>query len=38
MDGLELIAACSESSLKCHFILLTGYKEFEYAKKLCTMA
>ena len=33
MDGLELIAACSESSLKCHFILLTGYKEFEYAKK-----
>lgn len=33
MDGLELIANCSKAKLSLHFILLTGYKEFEYAKK-----
>ncbi|MBT9777774.1 response regulator [Clostridium sp. MCC353] len=33
MDGLELIEACSGKGHSCHFILLTGYKEFEYAKR-----
>lgn len=33
MDGLELIEACSGQGYRCHFILLTGYKEFEYAKR-----
>lgn len=32
MDGLELIQACYEKKLCSHFILLTGYSEFEYAQ------
>lgn len=32
MDGLELVQACYEKKLCTHFILLTGYSEFEYAQ------
>lgn len=32
MDGLELVQACYEKQLCSHFILLTGYSEFEYAQ------
>lgn len=33
MDGLMLIEECCKESLCSHFILLTGYKEFDYARK-----
>lgn len=32
MDGLELVQTCYERELCSHFILLTGYSEFEYAQ------
>ncbi len=32
MDGLELVQICYERELCSHFILLTGYSEFEYAQ------
>ena len=33
IDGLELIQRISETDLHVHFIILSGYSEFEYAKK-----
>lgn len=33
LDGLELIAKVHETGIKTQFILLSGYGEFEYAKK-----
>ena len=34
MDGLELIKACAEDEqVKSKFIIISGYDEFEYAKK-----
>ena len=33
LDGLELIEKCSEEKLTPRFIIISGYQEFEYAKK-----
>lgn len=33
MNGLELIEQCFNEHVKCQFILITGYAEFEYAQK-----
>lgn len=33
MDGLELIKAVNESGYNVHFIILSGYDYFEYAKR-----
>ncbi len=33
MDAMELLEKCSELDFPPHFILLSGYGEFEYAKK-----
>lgn len=33
LDGLELIEKCSEEKLTSRFIIISGYQEFEYAKK-----
>jgi len=31
-DGLALIEKCRENSIECAFIIVSGYKHFEYAK------
>lgn len=36
LDGLEMIRALKEKNLSCHIIVLSGYSEFEYAKKAIT--
>ena len=36
MSGLDLIKALSESPLECQFIILSGYRDFNYAKKAIT--
>ena len=33
MDGLEMLEAAGHEGVKCHFIILSGYSEFEYAQK-----
>lgn len=33
MDGLEMIEALQEKGVKAHCVILSGYSEFEYAKK-----
>lgn len=33
MNGLELIEKCHNNKIKCKFVLITGYAEFEYAQK-----
>ncbi|MDF2924055.1 MAG: hypothetical protein K0R57_2969 [Paenibacillaceae bacterium] len=33
MDGLEMIKALKQAGAACHFIILSGYSEFEYAKQ-----
>ncbi len=33
IDGLELIERISKTNLNVHFIILSGYTEFEYAKR-----
>ena len=33
MDGLELIARSQAHGLRSHFVILSGYSEFEYAKR-----
>ncbi|EET60026.1 response regulator receiver domain protein [Marvinbryantia formatexigens DSM 14469] len=33
MDGLEMQEAANRAGVKCHFIILSGYSEFEYAQK-----
>ena len=33
MDAMELLEKCAELDFPPHFILLSGYGEFEYAKK-----
>lgn len=33
MDGLEMLEALSERQIKVHCVILSGYSEFEYAKK-----
>lgn len=36
MDAMELLEKCAELDFPPHFILLSGYGEFEYAKKAMT--
>lgn len=33
MDGLEMIEQIQQSNRDCRFILISGYRDFEYAKK-----
>lgn len=33
MDGLELIAELRRQNAKCHVLILSGYADFEYAKR-----
>ncbi len=33
LDGLELVKRCLDEKLESHFIIISGYQEFEYAKK-----
>lgn len=33
MDGLEMIAQMQQSNSDCSFVLISGYRDFEYAKK-----
>ncbi len=33
LDGLEIIEKCSEEKIAPRFIIISGYQEFEYAKK-----
>lgn len=33
MDGLEMMRQLQETEEKWHFVILSGYSEFEYAKK-----
>ena len=33
MDGLEMIAQMQQSNNDCSFVLISGYRDFEYAKK-----
>lgn len=33
MDGLELLEELNRQGIHCHFIILSGYSEFEYARK-----
>lgn len=33
MDGLEMLEALQEREIKVHCVILSGYSEFEYAKK-----
>lgn len=32
MTGLEIIAKVREEEIPCHFIVISGYQQFEYAK------
>lgn len=32
IDGIELIKICCEKGIRSHFIILTGFDEFEYAR------
>lgn len=36
LDGLEMIRELRKKNLTCHIIVLSGYSEFEYAKKAIT--
>ncbi|WP_044915142.1 response regulator transcription factor [Butyrivibrio sp. WCE2006] len=33
MDGLDMLEAIKNEGIKCHSIILTGYAEFDYAKR-----
>lgn len=33
MDGLEMLEKLKEADFQCHFVILSGYSEFEYAQK-----
>ena len=33
MDGLEMLQLVNESGYHCHFVILSGYSEFDYAQK-----
>ena len=33
LTGLEMIQKASEQGVKCHFIVVSGYKYFDYAQK-----
>lgn len=33
MDGLEMVETAKAAGAKCHFVILSGYSEFEYARK-----
>lgn len=33
MGGLEMLEAAKREGMKCHFIILSGYSEFEYAQR-----
>lgn len=33
ISGLEMIKKCRENNIKSHFIIVSGYQEFEYAKQ-----
>ena len=37
VDGIELIRKCREAGSNAHFLIITGYAEFEYAKKALEM-
>lgn len=37
MDGLEMLTKVKEQDIKVHAIILTGYSEFEYARKALTL-
>ena len=37
MDGLEMIRALAEKQAACRFIVLSGYRDFEYAKQAMAM-
>ena len=37
MDGLEMIRALTEKQSACRFIVLSGYRDFEYAKQAMAM-
>ncbi len=33
MDGLEMLEELDKLQIRCHFVILSGYSEFEYAQK-----
>lgn len=33
MDGLDMLKKLKEADFQCHFVILSGYSEFEYAQK-----
>ncbi len=37
MDGLSLIEAAKSEGLPCIFVIISAYREFEYAKKACEL-
>lgn len=37
MDGLEMLTNVKENGIRIHAIILTGYAEFEYARKALTL-
>lgn len=37
MDGLVLTEKIRQRSLKCRVIIITGYREFDYAKRACQL-
>ena len=37
MSGLEMIEKCRDANIKVQFIIISGYNEFEYAKKAMKM-
>lgn len=37
MDGLEMARRLREQNIPVHVVILTGYSEFEYAKRPFTM-
>ncbi len=36
MDGLEMLEEVKKRQIKCHSVILTGYAEFDYAKRAIT--
>lgn len=37
MDGLELIRLCKENFSSMHFVVISAYKEFDFAQKACSL-
>lgn len=37
MNGLEMLTKIQEDKVACHSVILSGYSEFEYAKKAITL-